>query len=427
MEFLSFFNAIDPIILSDCRPEYKKYYNALGIMIIILFLLSILGIYSILTQIGLNDIASALGGFFFSFFFLMFYRLNIISISSIASDYEERNLLPKNEFLFRDLIKFVPITIFSWFIASGLLTLIYQSKLEVLHHALKIKNAGWFTNYILLKQGLGTYELWVFIIAVFVIFCLPLFSFFYIKEIRNGQYNYLNNNYQNSLILSQYNYCKDAYEIILREKAGKYLRDDFDVERSFIENPYEEKEVEINGEYSVPLIMSDKIAIKEIQEITCRLCGNLGEESFEEKVCDACYQNSPDTDEEIQEISTKVYDYMKEKFGTVEEIIFKFKDIPIIENLPLKKYFSCKIEHFINNIYYIEDIVSIGVIQESLVKLYSYQIDETNKEFLGYALKNCVDFFNVTKQYDEELRLMNYTSISKNDEVKSFHRINREI
>ena len=426
MNFLSFFNTIDPLILSECRQEYKKYYNALGIMMIIILILTIIGISSILVQIGLNTLLSIFGGFFFAFFFLMYYRLNIISISSVASQHEDQEQMPRNEFLFRDVVKFVPITIFSWFVSSGLMTLIYGEKLAIIGRALGMKNLGWFSNYTLLKEGLENFEFWLFNIAVFVMFSLPLFCFYYIREIRNGQYNYLNNNYQNSLILTQYNYCMDAYETILRDKAGVMLRKNFNPEKSFLQNPYTEKAVDINGEYSVPLIMADKIETKIAEEIHCTICGNLGNESPENGICVSCYELTGINEHDLDELCNKVYEFMNAKYGINSKIIAKFKDIPVIENTGWEKYLKCKVEYFMNTIYYVDEVYSKGQIQETLVKLYTYQFQNDDKNILGLALKNSYDYFQNTKQFNEVLRLYTYVSEVRNDETSSFFIITKE-
>lgn len=428
MVFLLHLIAVDSILLDKCDTGLKKYYNYLGIMVFLIGVVAFISAYEIFYSIHSGRILSILLGLMMTFIIWNYYRFLFITISSIAS-YNPNTMLD-SKFSYQDIHKFYPIIIIASFLSIGMMLLLFDNQIMIQIQGEDNRYVGFVSKIILLRDLIGTSSVLVFSLLYVTLFILPLIIRLYVKEIRNGQYEYVKNNFENSMIKDQYEYCKDAYEIMLKNAAKPIEIQRFDIENSFVKNPFIDRIIELNGEVSTPLIMSEVIKEDKVNDnlVQCSYCKRLTikfvEEEFGRK-CLQCKRTAVTDDLELDYINKYIYQFvLKNSDLKVEKIsIFIRNGGDIIENdFYPSIYLPITCDRLENNSFSISKGYGMYEVEELLLKLYSY-VAMNESDYYGLGMFLVFNYFEsknrVEKLAQIEYYINHYNSV-ETDAYKSF-------
>ncbi len=429
MNFFLHLIAVDSLLLNKCDVTLRKYYNYLGIMVFILGIVAFLSAYEIFYSIHAGVLISILLGILMTLIIWNYYRFLLITISSIAS-YNPSTMLD-SKFNYQDLHKFYPLIIIASFLSIGMMLILFDHQIILQTDGQDLKYFGFVSKIILLKKLIGINSVLLFSLIYILLFVLPLIIRLYVKEIRNGQYEYIKNNFENSMIKDQFEYCRDAYEIILKEAAKPMEVKGFSIENSFVKDPFKDRMIELNGEVSTPLIMSEQLKEDKINAnlVQCHYCKRSTikfiEDTFGIK-CMQCKKTSVTDDLELDYINNIIYKFVLEKSSKeFERISISFNAGN--ETIGVKDFYP---SHFLPF-----DCVEIGVfmfaipsgyglyeVEELLLKLYSYFIYR-EENYLGNGLFLVFNYFESKNRIEKlaqiEYYINHYNSV-ETEEYKNY-------
>jgi len=254
MNWLLTISAVDEQLLNRCQPVQQRWFYILSCCMLLLNVLAFLAGWQLGSWAFHRFGIALLFALFFGAMLGNLYRFLLSTIVCRAT-YDRYLKLPIR-----------PSAADFW--RMGLLAmpgLVVSASLLAAWHPATInynwpENAGIANHFSVLWQQLGSY-LFLWMGCGLLLWWTPLLAKQFIKPLRQGEYEWLRNQYENQRIRDQYAYAKDAWISIISRAVNGPMREGFDPDSSFVKDPFAGKLLDANAAVNVPLAMADDTAL----------------------------------------------------------------------------------------------------------------------------------------------------------------------
>ncbi len=263
MNALLYIASVDPVLIDRCRPRQRLYHSMLGLSLLVYAFITALAVMYVVELLGASHFFAGIVGLLFAGMLLNLYRFFFITISCRAT--YDTGLKLTNHPTFADAWRLSLLGFMGTAVSLCLLVFLYR---HTIHAVIPADEAGmgmaarlrWLYGY------LGALVYNVLLAAMVALYLLPMILKLYFRPFRNGEYEWLRNQFENQRIRDQYTYMKDAYTLTLKEATGSWLRKDFSPGDSFVPDPFTHKLLDPDARVNIPIAMVETIEYKAIEK-----------------------------------------------------------------------------------------------------------------------------------------------------------------
>ncbi len=249
MRSLLTISGYDPVIAYRCKPRQQAYLYGLSIGVLFVGLFSVLTGWKLSIWAGSTPLPAILLGGIFSMMLTNLYRFMLTSIACRAT--YDRHLKLRNTLRTADVWR-LGLLAMPGIVVAGTMLLWWHPATWQSADTVQVGLTG---RLMQAKDALG-WVLYPWLVLGLLLWWLPLLAKQYLRPLRNGEYEWLRNQFENQRIRDQYAYMKDGWLLILKEATENKLRIGFDENIAFIPDPFVGKLLDADARVNLPLAMA---------------------------------------------------------------------------------------------------------------------------------------------------------------------------